>query len=38
MPSSKVDGVIFQHFNTSTPALLIAAEPNVVAANVVDRA
>jgi gentisate 1,2-dioxygenase len=35
----KAEGVIFQHFNASTdePALLIAAEPNLVAATGVDR-
>jgi hypothetical protein len=36
----KPDGVIFQHFNASekTRALLIAAEPNLIATTGVDRA
>lgn len=36
----KPDGVVFQHFNSSdsAAALLIAAEPNLVAASGVDRA
>lgn len=36
----KPDGVTFQHFNASEkePALLIAAEPNLVATTGVDRA
>lgn len=36
----KPDGVVFQHFNASgkEPALLIAAEPNLVATTGVDRA
>jgi gentisate 1,2-dioxygenase len=36
----KPDGVTFQHFNASEqePALLIAAEPNLLAATGVDRA
>ena len=36
----KPEGVTFQHFNASEkePALLIAAEPNLVAATGVDRA
>jgi len=36
----KPDGVVFQQFNASEskPALLIAAEPNLVAATGVDRA
>ena len=35
----KLEGVVFQHFNTSEnePALLIAAEPNLVATVGVDR-
>ena len=36
----KAEGVVFQHFNGSQtkPALLIAAEPNLVATTGVDRA
>ncbi len=36
----KPDGVVFQHFNASdsAAALLLAAEPNLVAATGVDRA
>ena len=36
----KPDGVVFQHFNGSDkePALLIAAEPNLIATTGVDRA